>query len=256
MIKNYIKNLLRNLGYELIHTHSLKKLQSKTFSYHLKSLFEILNIQCVLDVGANIGGYRNFLREDVGYQGLIISFEPIPKYVEVLRKLAETDSQWFIYDFALGNENSDKEMNYMKKGNFSSFLEPDQTKVFIAYNANTVESKEKVVIKKLDSIINILKEEHLINNIYLKMDTQGYDLEVVKGSENTLPQVLALQTEMSLKNIYQNMPSFMESYEVLSQKGYEITGMFPIFRDSLLRIAEFDCVMINGGLDVKEQNQH
>lgn len=252
MMKNYIQNVFRKLGYELIHTHNLKKLQKKTFPYHLKSLFQTIDIQCVLDVGANTGGYRNFLREDVGYQGLILSFEPISKHVEILRQLAEKDSKWFIYGFALGNEDSDKQMNSMKRGNFSSFLEPDQTIISIANNV--VEEKEKVAIKKLDSIIDILKEEHLINNIYLKMDTQGYDLEVVKGAENTLPQVLALQTEMSLKNIYQNMPSFMESYEVLSQKGYEITGMFPIFRDSLLRIAEFDCVMINGALEVKEQN--
>lgn len=250
-VKDYIKDFSRKFGYELIHQNSLKNLERETFHYHLKCLFKKLNIQCVLDVGANIGGYRNFLRNKVAYDGLILSFEPIKKNIEILKDLAKEDSSWFIYDFALGNGDTKKQINSMKQSCFSSFLEPDDSTVGWMKNI-TIQEKENVTIKKLDSIINLIKRDHLIGNTYLKMDTQGYDLEVIKGAENSLSEILALQTEVSMRKIYKNMPGFFDVYQILMKKGYDITGMFPVTRDSLLRVIEFDCVMINNRFLAKD----
>jgi hypothetical protein len=52
---------------------------------HLKSLFKILETTCVFDVGANTGQYGDFLRAQVGYQGLIVSFEPVSKAANILQ---------------------------------------------------------------------------------------------------------------------------------------------------------------------------
>ena len=50
---------------------------------HLKSLLKILDINCVLDVGANRGQFAHELRA-IGYGGDIISFEPVNREFEVL----------------------------------------------------------------------------------------------------------------------------------------------------------------------------
>jgi hypothetical protein len=80
---------------------------------------------------------------------------------------------------------------------------------------------------------------------FLKLDTQGYDLEVVRGAQNILSGILALQTELSFIQIYENMPNYHTVIEELNQLGFDITFLEPLYRDHLLRVAEFDCVMIN-----------
>ena len=45
---------------------------------HLKRFFAHFDIDCVFDVGANVGQYATALRDRVGFRGQIISFEPNP----------------------------------------------------------------------------------------------------------------------------------------------------------------------------------
>lgn len=71
---NIAHKTLRQFGYELIPSWRLDSLE---LANHLRELFNFLDIKCVLDVGANKGQYRDFLRQHVGYKGLILSFEPI-----------------------------------------------------------------------------------------------------------------------------------------------------------------------------------
>ena len=90
-----------------------------------------------------------------------------------------------------------------------------------------------------------LKKKWPMQNLYLKLDTQGYDLEVIKGAENTLGEVRALQSEISILGIYSGMPDYLSSIKVFGEKGFDITGMFSVSRDKFLRVVEFDCVAIN-----------
>jgi hypothetical protein len=59
---------------------------------HLLGVFESYSIQCVLDVGANEGQYHDFLREQVGYQGSILSFEPNVACYEKILKRSKSDN--------------------------------------------------------------------------------------------------------------------------------------------------------------------
>ena len=83
--------------------------------------------------------------------------------------------------------------------------------------------------------------------LYLKMDTQGYDLAVVEGAGATLGRVLALQTEVALQPLYQDMRTTLcNTVPELRKRGFEVTGLFPVTRDKKdgLQIIELDCVMI------------
>jgi hypothetical protein len=66
----------------------------------------------------------------------------------------------------------------------------------------------------------------------LKIDTQGYDLEVLKGAENTLQSIRALQLEASVRPIYEGMPGFREVLDYLMSRGFALSAMslcwFPI----------------------------
>jgi FkbM family methyltransferase len=239
MARSQAKRCLRRLGRPL---HCEGFLTKYLLASHLCALFRVNNVQCVVDVGANFGQYGSFLRDMVGYSGLIVSFEPVSQCVERLRSQAASDRNWMICDFALGAADTQEQINVMKSVVFSSFLKPDDSLVTDFRHKNAVDHTEEVKIKRLDSIIDGLRRERSIENIYLKMDTQGYDMEVLRGAERTIKSVLALQTEMTFLPLYRGAVPFEQASRELHAKGFDISGMFPVSYDSNLRLVEMDCV--------------
>ena len=80
--------------------------------------------------------------------------------------------------------------------------------------------------------------------VFLKLDTQGFDLEVVKGAVESLDYVLGLQSELSLKPIYEDMPDYLNALREFRRHGFEVTGFYLITRDrKSLAAIEYDCVM-------------
>ena len=77
-LKRNIRRVARRAGYEVVPSSDL---EDHAFVRHLSKLFDKLDIHCVLDVGANRGQYYRFLRDRVGYGGLVISFEPVAQMV-------------------------------------------------------------------------------------------------------------------------------------------------------------------------------
>jgi hypothetical protein len=67
----------------------------------LERFFQYFEIDCVFDVGANMGQYAKKIRRKLNYKGRIISFEPIPDVATQLRREAEKDILWFVEEVAL-----------------------------------------------------------------------------------------------------------------------------------------------------------
>lgn len=216
-----------------------------TFTAHLKGLFAALNVTCVFDVGANTGQYRDFLRTKVEYQGFIVSFEPGRKAVNVLRDNSRGDARWLVYECALAGESGIRAFNIMNSNLLSSFLEPDSsiTDLFASYNK--VDHTEDVELRTLDSVLAELRMQRDIGGgIFLKMDTQGYDLEVLKGADRSLSDIAAVQTELSCLRLYKQMPGYVEVLEALDERRFQLSGLFPVNQDTSLRIIQADCLMI------------
>lgn len=233
---------MQPLGFELV---PLWRLPRRPMAEHLRALFRRLKINCVLDVGGNLGQYRDFLRDDVGYQGRIISFEPIAALANALEERAKGDPSWEICRCALGAADEERVLHVMKHPNFSSFLAPTTSAVDQFAEWNSIEHEESVPVRRLDTVLRTLPSLHGLDRPYLKMDTQGFDLEVVRGATAVLPTVRALQTEASILPIYHGMPSWITAVETLQGLGFEISGFFPVSTDPNMRLIEVDCVMIN-----------
>jgi FkbM family methyltransferase len=209
---------------------------------HLRTLFPALGIDCVLDVGAHRGHFARFLR-NIGYRGLIVSFEPEPENYRHLRAAAERAPNWRALSFALGERNGTASFNVAHVSQFSSFLEPsayshEQFGLF-SDTARVI----SVQMRRLDSVIEELVGAPEARGIFLKMDTQGYDMNVLDGSTETLQLVRGVQTEVSVKALYDHMVPYDVAITRMQSFGFELTGLFPVTRDNDLRGVEFDCVM-------------
>ena len=208
----------------------------------LKHVLEKLSINCVLDVGANRGQFGTWLRRS-GYSGCIISFEPIRANFEVLKAVAAKREPWRVFPYALGAEDERREINVTAGSDYSSFLTPREESQ-IRFQGNRVERREQVDIRRLDHILEKCLTSISSPRLYLKIDTQGFDLSVMEGAQTILPNILALQTEVSLHNIYHGMHSFAESVSKFQAHGFEVIDFLTVSRDiDQLCAVEMDCIM-------------
>ena len=238
MMRAAIRNAVREFGYDIINYGRQDSLYA-----HLRELLRASAINCVLDVGAHVGDFGKMLRE-VGYAGRIISFEPVQDSFDRLKLAAAADHEWRTERMALGREEVAKQINVSEASNFSSFRSPNQyaTRQFGAMP--TVRRVETVVVRRLDSVLAELLAGIREPRVFLKIDTQGYDLEVLEGAGASLDGICALQTEIAVKPIYEGVGPMQQTLARLGELGFEITGLYPVSRDAQLRVIEFDCVMV------------
>ncbi len=210
---------------------------------HLAMLFARLKINCVLDVGAHVGQYGRFLR-NIGYSGYIVSFEPIRANFAVLEQRSAKDEKWIARRLALGNDDRMVPINVAHITQFSSFLPRSGYSVNQFGELSGTSRTEIVAMQRLDSVFDecicLVKDPR----VFLKLDTQGYDLKILEGCGRRLQQVLALQSELSVKPLYEGMTQYLDAMSYMNDRGFELTGIFPVLRDEDLRIVELDSVMI------------
>lgn len=232
------RTLLNKVGFDVIRTRN----QHEGLGWHLRNVFKAKAIDCVIDVGANSGQYGRFLRE-LGFDGYIVSFEPVSRVFEKLQEAAAKDGKWLCYQLALGDEPGEKAINVYESTVFSSFLKATDYSKGIWKSLNNV-APEVVRVARLDDIFPEIAQRSGCSHYYLKMDTQGFDRNVFNGALKSLDKVDALQSEISLLSVYEDMPP---SYQVLMDfhaKDYFISGMYPINRDESLAVIEYDCVLV------------
>jgi len=170
----------------------------------------------VLDVGANIGQYAGELRS-AGYTGAITSFEPVSSAYKALTERATSDATWRCCQIAAGAKDGSSDICVTKSTVYSSVLS-----VLDVYTQScppsAIVSREPVPMRRLDSIAGEILGSH--RNVYLKIDTQGYELEVLKGAHDLLHGLRAVELELSLVPMYQNQPLLPEVMTHLLMADY------------------------------------
>lgn len=209
---------------------------------YLWQLFREQSINCVLDVGARHGEYGTFLRRNA-FKGHIISFEPVSSNFVHLQQASAADPLWDVYPFALGQETNQMSINVSTSTNYSSFLTPSSYG-HEYYPGIEAATNEEVAVRRLDELFEEVTKSIANPRVYLKMDTQGWDLEVFRGARGCLSSILALQSEMSLQPLYTDMPNWTAAIAEFEKAGFAISGLFAVVRDGRGRLSEVDCVMI------------
>lgn len=219
-----------------------KKAQEYLGARHTASILRHYRMNCVFDVGANIGQYGQQLRAH-GYRGRIVSFEPVSAVADKLRQATEDDPDWWVRPFALGREDRTDSINVVH-GSMSSLLAPTafgNTR----YKRFRKTRSEEITLRRLDGLLDEALDGIDDPRPYLKLDTQGFDLEAYAGAGERIREFVGMQSEVALMQIYEGMPRMDEAIRTYEADGFEITGMYPVTREeSTGRVLEFDCVMV------------
>ena len=213
---------------------------------HIAWLLRHYDINCVLDVGANVGQFANGLRRH-GYTGHIASFEPVPEFVEKLQVAATDDDHWTIHQMALGS--SEGVLPIRVQHSLSSALTATGygRQRFSSLRAYADTGQIEVPLRRLDAILDeVLRpvtDAGSVPRVFLKLDTQGFDLEAFRGLGERANDIVAMQSEMALLLIYEGMPRLPEALATYEAAGFEVTGFFPITREADGRVIEYDCIL-------------
>jgi FkbM family methyltransferase len=243
-MNNQLKNILVNAAYKGIAAGIRLPSSRKIYDFYqwgrLVDVLKALRINVFLDVGANRGFYSKHLRMS-GYSGHIFSFEPIADDYGRLERLSELDSKWKSFCYALGATTGIRDFHLNLFGTetvLSSFLplteRSDKTQVVT------------VQIKRLDEVLPSLLTNIDNPRIFLKMDTQGFDDEVLEGSKGCLNLILGIQSEISVLPLYEGMPHYTKSLHDYEQLGFQLMDLFVVNRASNGGIIEYDCLMAKG----------
>jgi FkbM family methyltransferase len=214
---------MRKFGYELRRYEP-----ASSESALLMTILKHHRVNLVFDVGANTGGYGRHLR-GIGYKGRIVSFEPMKDAHAALLAATKNDRLWRAATrSAIGANDGEIEMNVAANSESSSILE-----MLDAHSAAAPESTyigvEKVPLRKLDTLASEFLEESSV--LFIKIDTQGYEEQVLLGGANTVTRAAVLQLELSLLDLYAGQKLMPEMVEKLKTIGFDLWGMLPVFAD-------------------------
>jgi len=184
-------------------------------------------VNLVLDVGAHNGAYGQQLRED-GFDGRIVSFEPLSEVFQILKEKAEQDESWECEQLAIGDSIGESIINISGHLSSSSILSITERHVNASPSSNTV-STEKIKVATLDS----LKEQYISSDdkVFMKVDVQGYEKHVLNGASNTLNQIQVIELELSLTKMYEGGPLLAEMLSHLGRLGYSLVGINQVFSE-------------------------
>jgi FkbM family methyltransferase len=184
-------------------------------------------IDLVFDVGANTGQFARELR-DYGYRGRIVSFEPLSAAHAQLAREAGDDELWTAVRTAVGDGDGTLTINIAANSDSSSALAMGARHLEAAPQSAYI-GVEEAPVARLDA----LAAPYLgaARHAYVKIDTQGYEWQVLDGAVQTLPHLAAIELELSLVELYEGQHTWLDLVERMGDAGLRPVGLGHDFWD-------------------------
>jgi FkbM family methyltransferase len=224
VLKEFVRTAAKQLGLEL---HRYIPVRSQ--AAQLEAMLRSHGVDLVLDVGANTGQFGRELRKHIGYAGRIVSFEPTSAAYLQLVANAAGDANWIVAErCAIGAAEGAIDINVSSNSVSSSALPMLESHV-VAAPGSGYASVENVPLRTLDSLAPKWLRE--ASCTLLKIDTQGFESEVLMGARQTLARVHGVQLELSLVPLYAGQKLLTELAAEITAHGFELWASYPTFCD-------------------------
>jgi|694.fasta_scaffold61537_2 FkbM family methyltransferase len=217
-LKVIIQSTLNSLGYDIYKRDS--RFHPEIAVMYLCAKYQL---STVLDVGANTGQFVQALRK-WGYAKNVLSFEPLSSAHASLKQNAAHDPYWQVAPrCAIGASKAVSEINIAGNSVSSSILPMLEIHRQAAPDSAYL-AKEEVQIESLSNMIQQLTDQN--ERFFLKIDTQGYEREVISGASCVLERIPAIQMELSISPLYENSLLLDEGIELMKSHGYRVYSIY------------------------------
>lgn len=197
----------------------------ETFKRHFVHALDLHRVDCVLDIGANVGQFGRALRR-AGFTGQIVSVEPLRDAFAALQQTVERDPGWTAQNAAVGAEAGSLTMHVAGNSVSSSALP------MLARHADAAPQSGYVGTEQVEATtVDDLVSSHALSpeSTLLKIDVQGYEKPVLAGAARTLDRFAAVRTELSLVALYEGQALLPEVLGQLGGHGFELWMLEPGF---------------------------
>lgn len=231
-LKSSLKRLLRRLD---VHAGRHRN----TLAGARAAILASEGLDLVIDVGAHAGEYGTALRAD-GYRGPILSFEPVGSQFARLSAAAAGDDAWECRNRAAGSRAETATINVSGNDGFSSSLLAMNEAHERAVGDSRYERSETIEVVGLDE--ELAGFDRSRRHAYLKVDTQGFEHEVIRGAAGMLAGCRAVELELSLTPLYEGQLLVGEMIGLMREHGFRPTHLEPEFVDP----ASGELLQLNG----------
>lgn len=212
--KRRVRAAARRLGYEIVPF-------SQGFYEVQRRLLQ--QIDLLVDVGADTGQYVERARA-LGYRGAVVSFEPCQRPFGILA--AKATGTWIARQSAVGHQTGRAILNIAANGGSSSLLvmRPEHLR---AAPASRIIGHEEVATTTLDRELEGVAGDR----VWLKLDVQGAEMDVLTGAARSMARVRTVQTEMSFSPLYEQQTDYVRLIDVLRQHGLHLRHLEPVLEE-------------------------
>jgi len=231
--QSILKTALRKFGVEV-----KRSAFGLVLDEDLKSLDKPRPFRTILDIGANEGQSAAHFHE-LFPAARIFSVEPSSRTFEQMKNRVKDIPQVTPIRAAVGSSEGTTRLKITGASVNSSilpYLKPT--------GDDTIRDEEEVPLRTVAGICT----EHRIEKVdLLKIDTQGYDLQVMKGAEALLSshRVRCILTEVLMVQMYEGQAWFHDIVTYLAGMGFRFCGLHGINREEDPFIHWADAVFIN-----------
>lgn len=241
-IIDLIKHALRKAGWQINRLTTMS-----SYALQTAKMIKSQNINVVLDIGANAGQFGSELRS-FGYKGKIVSFEPLPDAHQNLTKKAQHDDDWLVHErCAVGSHAGNIDIQVAGNSVSSSALP------MLASHLKSAPQSEYTHTVKADMItLDSIHAQYCSNNdaVLIKIDTQGYEWQVLDGALASLQACKGVLIELSLVPLYESQRLWLDIHDRLKAMNFALYNLQPAFIDEHTgRTLQFD------GIFIKQQNE-
>ena len=233
--KAFLQRILRSCGWEI-------QRYVRTDLALLAIQLQERRIDLVLDVGANEGQFGSGLFE-AGYTGRLRSFEPLPDAYGRLMTLSKRYDGWSLAKRAAVGSSAGEVAINVSLNSVSSSILPIEARHVAAASRSKYVGKEVVEIVTLDDQVDLGASTRQ----FIKIDTQGYELEVLRGANQVLTSARGLQVEISLTELYAGQAAFLDVITFIQDRGFNLWSINPGFRDpKTSQLLQCDAIFFRG----------
>ncbi|HEC96597.1 MAG TPA: FkbM family methyltransferase [Nitrospirae bacterium] len=197
------------------------------------------NLNCghVVDIGANCGQFAVISRRCFP-NARIDSFEPLSEPAARFERVFAADANTHLHRCAIGSEKTTMTIHVSERDDSSSLLPIGQNQTDLFPHTGEREVRETPVLP----LHEVIDAEEICSPALLKIDVQGFELEVLKGCRSMLDHFSYIYIECSFIELYKGQALAYEVIDFLHKHGFFLSNVYHMSYDHEGRAIQADFV--------------
>jgi len=206
-----------------------------------KMVLQRFNFEFIVDVGANRGQFA-LISSKIFPRAKIHSFEPLDEPAQIFKRVFSSHPNVTLHTYAIGREKMITTIHMTKDDDSSSLLPVTNIQSELFPGAVEIGTRQ----------VNVLPLSLALENIFippaslLKIDVQGFELEVLRGCEDVLDKFSCLYIECSFIELYQGQGLAHEVILWLARRGFILNGVYNLYYEKNGKAVQGDFLFTYG----------